>query len=176
MLHQARNLKAPSSICWNSWSWTARWRPEKSWPRGWTLKTGVRRPIFKRQICAAAQDLPRCAVRDHASDTGGCRRLIQASSLRSDDFLFPSRIHDSSHLGTRQYARIVEHWVADLDLARADYGTHSMRRTKATLICRRTRTCAPCNRCLGIETRVNREIPGHRSRRRPADRRADADL
>lgn len=34
---------------------------------------------------------------------------IKASSLRSDDFLFPSRIHDSPHLGTRQYARIVEH-------------------------------------------------------------------
>jgi hypothetical protein len=57
----------------------------------------------------------------------------------SDDFLFRSRIHDSQHLGTRQYARILEGWVKELGLDPAEYGTHSMRRTKATLIYRRTK-------------------------------------
>jgi integrase len=36
---------------------------------------------------------------------------IKASELKSDAFLFPSRIHDSLHLSTRQYARIVNDWV-----------------------------------------------------------------
>jgi hypothetical protein len=56
--------------------------------------------------------------------------------LKSDDFLFPSRIHDSPLITTRQYGRIVEKWVASIGLNPADYGTHSFRRTKASLICR----------------------------------------
>lgn len=42
-----------------------------------------------------------------------------------------------------------EHWVADLGLDRADYGTHSMRRTKATLIYRRTRNLRTVQLLLG---------------------------
>jgi Phage integrase family len=59
--------------------------------------------------------------------------------LKSESFLFPSRIHDSPHLVTRRYARILENWVEELGLDPADYGTHSMRRTKATLLYRRTK-------------------------------------
>jgi integrase len=62
-----------------------------------------------------------------------------AAGLRSDDFLFPSHIHGSPHLGTRQYARILEGWVEELGLDPAEYGTHSLRRTKAALIYRRTK-------------------------------------
>jgi site-specific recombinase XerD len=54
--------------------------------------------------------------------------------LKSDDYLFHSRIHDSPHIITRQYARIVEKWVASIGLNPADSGTHSFRRTKASLI------------------------------------------
>jgi integrase len=64
---------------------------------------------------------------------------IKQAGLKSDDFIFPSRLHDSLHLGTRQYARILGNWVDELGLDRADYGTHSMRRTKATLTYRRTK-------------------------------------
>ncbi len=45
----------------------------------------------------------------------------------------------SPHLSTRQYARIVKGWVASIGLEPADYGTHSLQRTKATLIYRRTK-------------------------------------
>lgn len=38
---------------------------------------------------------------------------IKDAKLRSEDFLFPSRIHNSPHLGTRQYARIVDNCAAD---------------------------------------------------------------
>jgi integrase len=91
------------------------------------------------------------------------QKWIKLAGLRSDDFLFPSRIHDSPHLGTRQYARILEGWVEERGLDPADYGTHSMRRTKATLIYRRTKNLRAVQlllghsklestvRCLGIE-------------------------
>jgi integrase len=59
---------------------------------------------------------------------------IGRSRLASDDFLFPSRVHASPHLSTRQYARIVDSWVQEIGLDPAAYGTHSIRRTKPSLI------------------------------------------
>ena len=56
------------------------------------------------------------------------QKWIKQAGLKSDDLLFPSRIHDSPHLGTRQYARILEGWVEELGLDPAEYGTYSMRR------------------------------------------------
>jgi len=53
---------------------------------------------------------------------------IKYARLKSDSYLFPSRVHASSHLGTRQYARIVDGWVEEIGLDPAAYGTHSMRR------------------------------------------------
>lgn len=64
---------------------------------------------------------------------------IRAAKLGADDYLFPSRVHSSPHLGTRQYARILEGWVSEIGLDPTAYGAHSMRRTKATLIYRKTK-------------------------------------
>jgi len=64
---------------------------------------------------------------------------INQAKLKSDQYLFPSRIHSSPHLSTRQYARIVEHRVKSIGLDPVAYGTYTMRRTKATLIYRRTK-------------------------------------
>jgi integrase len=64
---------------------------------------------------------------------------IRHAGLTAEDPLFPSRVRKSPHLSTRQYARIVDSWVEQLGLDRADYGTHTLRRTKATLIYRRTK-------------------------------------
>ena len=77
------------------------------------------------------------------------QKWIKQAGLKSEDFVFPSRIHDSPRLGTRQYARILEGWVEELGLDRADYGTHSMRRTKATLIYRRTKNLRAVQLLLG---------------------------
>ena len=55
-----------------------------------------------------------------------------------DDFVFPSRIDHAAHISTRQYARLVDEWVTGIGLRREDYGTHSLRRTKASLIYKRT--------------------------------------
>ena len=53
-------------------------------------------------------------------------------------YLFPSRFHDQPHISTRQYARIVHHWVERAGLDSSAYGTHSMRRTKAAQIYKKT--------------------------------------
>lgn len=55
-----------------------------------------------------------------------------------DDFAFPSRVHPNDHLSTRQYARLVDEWVTAIGLTPEEYGTHSLRRTKAALIYKAT--------------------------------------
>lgn len=74
---------------------------------------------------------------------------IAAAGLRPGAYLFPSRIGTSPHLSTRQYARILHRWVADIGLDGAAYGTHSMRRTKASLIYRRTKNLRAVQLLLG---------------------------
>ena len=74
---------------------------------------------------------------------------IRKAGLRPDDYLFPSRVRRSPHLGTRQYARILDGWVSSVGLDPADYGTHSMRRTKASLIYRRTKNLRAVQLLLG---------------------------
>jgi integrase len=74
---------------------------------------------------------------------------IEHAHLSSEDFLFPSRIHDSPHLSTRQYARIVNAWVEEIGLDSANYGTHTMRRTKVSLIYKRTKNLRAIQLLLG---------------------------
>ena len=74
---------------------------------------------------------------------------IRRANLISSDHLFPSRLHRSPHLSTRQYTRIVESWVASIGLDPTAYGTHSMRRTKASLIYRRTKNLRAVQLLLG---------------------------
>jgi integrase len=74
---------------------------------------------------------------------------IRKVGLKSDDYLFPSRVRRSPHLGTRQYARMLHGWVSSVGLDPAGYGTHSMRRTKASLIYRRTKNLRAVQLLLG---------------------------
>ncbi len=74
---------------------------------------------------------------------------IEAAGLTSVRHLFPSRLHESPHLSLRQYSRIVESWVSGAGLDPASYGTHSLRRTKATLIYRRTKNLRAVQLLLG---------------------------
>ena len=59
---------------------------------------------------------------------------INGQGLKSEDSLFPSRISTREHLSERQYNRIVLGWVEEIGLDPSNYGTHSLRRTKATQI------------------------------------------
>lgn len=76
-------------------------------------------------------------------------KWIRSANLSSAAYLFPSRLHGSLHLSTRQYARIVESWVAGIGLDPTAYGTHSLRRTKAALIYRRTKNLRAVQLLLG---------------------------
>ena len=74
---------------------------------------------------------------------------LEKAQLRGDQYLFPSRVVNSPHVSTRQYARIVHHWVQAAGLDSSVYGTHSMRRTKATLIYKRTKNLRAVQLLLG---------------------------
>jgi integrase len=74
---------------------------------------------------------------------------IENENLKFSDFLFPSRHKNSPHITTRQYARVVKSWVEFIGLEPGAYGTHSLRRTKATLIYRRTKNIRAVQLLLG---------------------------
>jgi integrase len=63
---------------------------------------------------------------------------LRASGSKPSQCLFPGRRGPDQPLTTRQYARLVAEWVSGIGLDPRKYATHSMRRTKATLIYRRT--------------------------------------
>jgi site-specific recombinase XerD len=69
--------------------------------------------------------------------------------LEPNSYLFNSRRKSSSHLSTRQYAKLLKDWVAAIGLDPHAYGTHSLRRTKATLIYRRTKNLRAVQLLLG---------------------------
>ena len=74
---------------------------------------------------------------------------IEKAHLRADQYLFPSRVASSPHISRRQYARIVHRWVEAIGLDTSAFGTHSMRRTKATLIYKRTKNLRAVQLLLG---------------------------
>ena len=63
---------------------------------------------------------------------------LRAADKKPDQFLFIGRRDSERNMTTRQYARLVSEWVASVGLDPHIFGTHSLRRTKATLIYRRT--------------------------------------
>jgi integrase len=63
---------------------------------------------------------------------------IRAAGKKPGEFLFIGRHGPGQCMTTRQYARLVSGWVGSIGLDPRLFGTHSLRRTKATLIYRRT--------------------------------------
>ena len=55
-----------------------------------------------------------------------------------DDYVFPRRTDRAKHISTRQFARLMDEWVTAIGLRREDYGTHSLRRTKVSIIYKAT--------------------------------------
>lgn len=74
---------------------------------------------------------------------------IDQAGLHSGSYLFPSRQSVATHLSTRQYARMVKRWFILVGLDPNEYGTHSLRRTKATLIYRKTKNLRAVQLLLG---------------------------
>jgi len=63
---------------------------------------------------------------------------LRATGKRPGEFLFTGRRGLGRSMTTRQYARLVSEWIGSVGLDPKLFGTHSLRRTKATLIYRRT--------------------------------------
>jgi len=63
---------------------------------------------------------------------------IRTARKKPGEFLFTGRYGLGGCMSTRQYARLVSEWIASIGLDPNLFGTHSLRRTKATLIYRRT--------------------------------------
>jgi integrase len=74
---------------------------------------------------------------------------MEENQLAADDWLFPSRSKKGAHLSTHHYARLVDRWVGLLGLDPAAYGTHSMRRTKVSLLYKNTGNLRACELLLG---------------------------
>src|SRR5947208_13554327 len=97
------------------------------------------------------------------------RDWLPSVAARRAQYLFPSRLHAQPHLSTRQYARIVHAWVASVGLDSTAYGTHSMRRTKAAQIYKKTGNLRAVQLLLATRSwKARSAISGSRSRTRSA--------
>jgi integrase len=76
---------------------------------------------------------------------------LRVTGRKSGEYLFIGR-RQAGHMTTRQYARLLSHWIADIGLDPHLFGTHSLRRTKATLIYRRTGNLRAVQLLLGRAT------------------------
>ncbi len=81
-----------------------------------------------------------------------------------DDYVFPSRVDHDGHLSTRQYARLVDDWVTGVGLIRSGYGTHLLRRTKASIIYRATSNLRAVQILLG-HSKIKKYCPRSWNRR-----------
>jgi integrase len=98
-------------------------------------------------------------------------RWVANPEMLGTDFLWPSRFHESPHLSTRQYARILRGWVTSIGLDPSSYGTHSMRRTKEDR--KPARGPAPAR---SHQDGQHGPLPRRRARRRPDNLRSHKPL
>ena len=97
-------------------------------PNGYAVdRATIRQRKTDRSVQSELTEVTRQALDDYLRESG----------RKAGQFLFPGRRPDQC-LTTRQYARLVSLWISAIGLDRLKYATHSMRRTKATLIYRRT--------------------------------------
>jgi integrase len=98
-------------------------------PNGYTVERAtVRQRKTRRPVKFELTEQTRQAVEDY----------LRASGKKPGEFLFSGRRHGGHCMTTRQYARLVAEWIGSIGLDPRLFGTHSLRRTKATLIYRRT--------------------------------------
>jgi integrase len=98
-------------------------------PNGYTVERAtVRQRKTGRPVKFELTEQTRQAIEDY----------LRASGRKPGEFLFASRRQSGRCMTTRQYARLVAEWIGRIGLDPRLFGTHSLRRTKATLIYRRT--------------------------------------
>ena len=98
-------------------------------PHGYAIERAtVRQKKTSRPVRFEITEQTRQAVDDYLS----------VANRKRGDFLFAAQRQSGRALSIRQYARLVGDWINDIGLDQCLFGTHSLRRTKATLIYRRT--------------------------------------
>jgi integrase len=108
-------------------------------PQGYTAnRVSVRQRKTGRSVRFEITELTRQAIDDHLARSCGA----------SNPHLFPGH-RPGEHLSTRQYARLLNDWLAMIGLDPCLYGTHSLRRTKATLIYKKTNNLRAVQLLLG---------------------------
>jgi integrase len=112
-------------------------------PNGYTLdRATVRQKKTGRPVRFELTEQTRQAIDDY----------LRLTHRKPGEFLFAGRGGSGRGLTTRQYARLVGEWVASIGLDPLKFGTHSLRRTKATLIYRRTGNLRAVQLLLGTAT------------------------
>ena len=91
--------------------------------------------------CRLFHCLPSCTER--------LKSTLKAAQKKPGEFVFTSQRRPEQGITTRQYARLVSEWIAGIGLDVNVFGTHSLRRTKATLIYRRTSNLRAVQLLLG---------------------------
>lgn len=105
------------------------------------LKIGdlVSGPEIRKRAAITQRKTGRPVQFEIASDArGSLFAWLERRGGSVDDYVFPGRVDTARHLSTRQYARLVDEWVTAIGLRREEYGTHSLRRTKASIIYKST--------------------------------------
>jgi len=98
-------------------------------PNGYAVaRATVRQKKTRRPVRFELTDHTREAVDAH----------LKMARKKPGEFLFTRPRRPGEGMTTRQYARFVSDWIAGIGLDPQVFGTHSLRRTKATLIYRRT--------------------------------------
>jgi hypothetical protein len=87
-------------------------------------------------------------VRNHRRHEASLLAWLERRGGSIDDYAFPGRVDHEGHLCTRQYARLVDEWVTAIGLRPEEYGTHSLRRSKAELIYKGTGNFRAIRSCL----------------------------
>ena len=104
-------------------------RVEDVAPNGYTMdRATVRQKKTGRPVKFELTDQTRQAIDDY----------LKTAGKKPGDFLFTGRRGFGHCMTTRQYARLLSGWITGIGLDPKLFGTHSLRRTKATLIYRRT--------------------------------------
>jgi integrase len=98
-------------------------------PNGYAIdRANIRQRKTGRPVRFELTEVTRQALDDY----------LRGKSRKLGDYLFPGRRGPDYPLTTRQYARLVAEWITGIGLDPLKFATHSMRRTKAVLIYRRT--------------------------------------
>jgi integrase len=112
-------------------------------PNGYAVERAtVRQRKTRRPVKFELAEQTRQAVEDY----------LRASGKKPGEFLFSGRRQGGHCMTTRQYARLVAEWIGAIGLDPRLFGTHSLRRTKATLIYRRTGNLRAVQLLLGRAT------------------------